>query len=149
MKIEKIDARILGMYFGQKIEFIEDDKFFDIGSIMEINHVVLFSIIEENATGFVLHLRSLKSITEEEVRCIYNLVNGEEWEENPFGDDVNDEDYSPALCRFDWWLDDNDRVIEERWVRIGDSSVWLYLLSKGFDLFDLIDAGLAKEMTQI
>jgi len=30
---------------------------------------------------------------------------------------------------------------------IGSPAVWLHLLSLGFDLFGLIDAGLAKEIT--
>ena len=31
-------------------------------------------------------------------------------------------------------------------VEIGTPAVWLYLLSKGFDLFSLIESGLAKEI---
>lgn len=38
---------------------------------------------------------------------------------------------------------------DELWVReaqIGSPRIWLYLLSKGFDLFGLIEQGLAKSV---
>ena len=144
----EITPQILGMYLGQKIEFVEDQKFFDIGSIMEVNHVVLFSIIEENASGFVLHLRPLSSLTEAEARELFKISRGEEW----------DYEYNSSLasrdrkmgkiwsCLQNWWAGDYEMFAENGNWLVGDPNAWLYLLSKGFDLFGGIEAGWAKEI---
>lgn len=64
------------------------------------------------------HLRRLQSITEEEIETIVDL---------------------------EFRLEKNDII---KAMTIGKPSVWLYLLSRGFDLFGLIDAKLAKEVSE-
>lgn len=63
------------------------------------------------------HLRRLENITEEEIETIGEL---------------------------EFSLKKNGII---KAMTIGKPSVWLYLLSRGFDLFGLIDAGLAKEVS--
>ena len=70
-------------------------------------------------------LRSLDSITEEEVRYLYK---GAECENEKIKD------------LREWIINKSAEQI------LFTPTAWIYLLSKGFDLFGLIEAGLAKEI---
>jgi len=64
------------------------------------------------------HLRRLEGINDEEIEMIGDL---------------------------EFSLEKHDII---KAMTIGKPTVWLFLLSRGFDLFGLIDAGLAKEVSE-
>lgn len=85
-------------------------------------------------------LRPLSDMTEEEAREIYRMDFGSEFEVKDWMEE------NPAL---EWIRGDNEVYREEIDIFIGSPEIWAYLLSRGFDLFGLIEAGLAKDKTKI
>lgn len=88
--------------------------------------------------NIVLHLRPLSSLTEAEARELYEIAKGEPWT------------YSTRKvesCLEYWWSASDEGAFPVQFFQIGTPSVWLHLLSLGFDLLGLIEAGLAKEIT--
>lgn len=142
MKIDKITPQIAALYLGQKASLYWDGEFDREGTMVVIqpedNHTNGLGFITE---GFgvlyyrfedvKLHLRSLESITEEECRELVLAFTGE-----PFPD-VN-------WTAKNWWLSIQKT---SSFNLIASTGILLILLSKGFDLFDLIPSGLAKEST--
>jgi len=140
MKIEKITPQIAALYLGQKCDWlhIETEMFGQrVIDGLTVEHV------REGAFKITPHLRRLESMTEEEAREVYEIRYGETWEKSFH--DINIE-VSPCLENF--WKEYIELYSPEGSLLIGFPDVWLHLLSKGFDLFGLIDAGLAKEITQ-
>jgi hypothetical protein len=135
MKIDKITPQIAALYLGQKC----DSRYLISGisgstrvETLDVSHILLLS---ELTAEIAPHLRRLESITEEEARELYMLATGMVWEKRSTGD-----------CLFNWVFAQKKENIQSIYHCIGIPSAWLYLLSKGFDLFGLIDAGLAKEI---
>ena len=133
--IDKITPQIAAMFLGQKcdVEFLCSDKIdsaFEVGDIWPDStiHGRHLSRVKAGEVKLTPHLRRLESMTEEEAREIIKLYKG------------RDAKLGDNLC--DLW-EKQTCDIEDA---IGSPAVWLYLLSKGFDLFGLIDAGLAKEI---
>ena len=120
--IDKITPQIAALYLGQKCE-----KDWLIGKqgdkLGPIDQGVLYWL-EDSGVLIIPHLRRLESITEDEAKQLYK--------------GCDDDKLKPFL---EWC----------RKIKTGEAlftpTAWLYLLSKGFDLFGLIDAGLAKEIT--
>lgn len=140
MKIEKITPQIAALYIGQMCtvdwpsRFIEETK---------ITHKALVWP-DEDGVIITPHLRRLDSMTEEEAREVYQIENFEVWNTQMY----SQEEPLNGSCLDKWWnILLEDIYIKQSDFRIGTPAVWLYLLSKGFDLFDLIPAGLAKEVT--
>ena len=149
MKIDKITPQIAGMLIGQKAELFWDGQLDRVGTLIEIQRENEGS----NGLGFdtedmgllfypysdaLFLLRSLKSITEQEAREVYEIATGSKWK--PLNNDN-----SPECIAF-WVCSDQQVGATGLKLSLGSPSAWLYLLSKGFDLFGLIDAGLAKEI---
>jgi len=138
MKIETITPQIAALYLGHKCTY--DSKALIHTIETEINARVL-SDMEDGFATVTPHLRRLESMTEEEAREVYKIRYGETWEKSFH--DINLE-VSPCLENF--WKEYIELYSPEGSLLIGFPDVWLHLLSKGFDLFGLIDAGLAKEI---
>lgn len=137
MKIEKITPHIAGMLIGQKAVLFWDGQLDRVGTLVEIQQ----ENERSNGLGFytedmgllfypykdvVFLLRRLESITEEESLGLYRGCRS---------------DNQRIKDHHEWLIAQiNSELI------MFTPSAWLYLLSKGFDLFGLIDAGLAKEI---
>jgi len=151
MKIEKITPQIAGMLIGQKAELFWDGQLDRTGTLIEIqqenegSNGLGFDTEEHGLLWYpykdvVFLLRRLDNITEDEARELYFASNGITWETS----------YGALGYRYDclnnFWLEQEEfyRAGYER--IIGNPAAWLYLLGKGFDLFGLIDSGLAKEI---
>lgn len=140
--IDKITPQIAALYLGQKCEPTGKDSIFlaayyGDGSLVPIIPNFVQEIANDRCE-VILHLRRLESITEDEARELYKVRYLEGW-------CVNDsKDVYPALDCF--WENHSELFTPEKVFLVGHPPTWLYLLSKGFDLFGLIDAGLAKEI---
>lgn len=126
MKQVELTPQILRLYAGQKFT------------------------IQYNGEGYssMPHLRRLSSLTEDEARELFKISRGEEWDYQYNSSLANKERKNGKIwsCLENWWAGDYEMFDENgNWI-IGDPTAWLYLLSKGFDLFGLIEAGLAKEV---
>lgn len=135
--IDKITPQIAALYLGQKCEPTGKDSIFlaayyGDGSLVPIIPNFVQEIANDRCE-VILHLRRLESITEEEARELYHVSEGVEW-----GLD--------SSCLINYWLDYEEDYYQGSDRNIGNPAAWIYLLSKGFDLFGLIDAGLAKEI---
>ena len=147
-KIDKITPQIAALYLGAKCDAfgpkaVEITEYYSKGE----DYLRVFpNFIQEIANGrcdVILHLRRMDSITEQEAREIYEISKGDPWETRMEWMDEDDEDRS-ALRNY--WNNTDEWYTDEKNMEIGRPRVWLYLLSKGFDLFSLIESGLAKEI---
>ena len=84
--------------------------------------------------NIVLHLRPLSSLTEAEARELFLVYYGVEFTQKS----------KTALEWFSMHIEPGSATVLKD--HVGSPAVWLHLLSLGFDLFGLIDAGLAKEI---
>jgi len=98
------------------------------GKVYQFGACKLFEFEEEGYTDFSLVLRRLEDMTEEEAKYI---VDNTLLKQTTMG--KTEKDFAIALA--------------ERWV--ANSSIFVYLLSRSFDLFGLIDAGLAIDAKTI
>lgn len=144
MKIEAITPQIIALYIGQKCDFEREGKT-ATGNILGVfsSGVVRVTLVSESIGNEVEyntrtfeqitpHLRSLDSLTEAEARELYEIETGETW-------------ISAIYCYDEWWNHGGVAHEETYQFLIGSPKTWLHLLSLGFDLFGLIEAGLAKE----
>lgn len=147
------------MLIGQTADLLFDGEFDRTGTLVEIQPETPNS----NGLGFecdkigllfypysdvIFHLRRLESITEEEARELYKISRGEEWdyEYNSYAANRDRGMGKIWSCLENWWMGNYEMFAENGNWLIGDPNAWLYLISKGFDLFGLIDKGLAKEI---
>ena len=147
MKIETLTPQILALYLGQKCEFPSngDIQYGFIGSVNNAGFLTVnWGLIESGKRAcheVTPHLRRLESLTEAEARELYEIKYGEAW-----GVDFERLGMEVESCLERFWKEDIELYAPEGKLLIGSPAVWLYLLSLGFDLFGLIDAGLAKEI---
>lgn len=128
----ELTAQILGMYLDRDCDVINADGESQFSGVISYSGLSYWYL---NFYKVRPHLRRLESITEEECREVFKLVYGTPWD--------NGEN-----CLKDWFLEVFNAFNFGKHLAIGTPSAWLYLLSKGFDLFGLIDAGLAKEVSE-
>lgn len=128
----ELTAQILGMYIGRPCDVLDTDGEFLYTGIFSLPNLDYWT---REMYALRPHLRRLEGITEEECKGLYLSANGTEW------------DRAYECMR---WLDFDDDFGYGSMLGwcIGNPAAWLYLLSRGFDLFGLIDAGLAKEVEQ-
>lgn len=91
-------------------------------------------------------LRPLSSLTEEEARYLYKLHHGVEWEPRP---DWLPDHHPDLSCIDQWWQEDAEFYIPRHSLYIGEPDIWLELIDMGFDLFGLIEAGEAVDVTKV
>lgn len=135
--MEKLTAQIAALYLGQKCFCKYRD---DIGKIAEVTaHGEITISYNDNYDPFFVCtapeikpiLRRPDSLTESEARELYSLRYPlEKWG-------------GRNKCLASWWNEHDEWYIEAKYMNIGVSKSWLKLLSWGFDLFDLIDSGVA------
>lgn len=136
MENKKLTPQIAAMYLGQKstIAILKNTRDFSIGetwsAILKLTHI---EWLEDGRISAKPHLRQLDSITEKEAREIYTLL-------------YPDIDKGYDNCLEDWWYEIDEGYCRNMVRLIGNPKVWLYLLSKGFDLFGLIEAGEAIDI---
>ena len=139
MKIETLTPQIAALYAGQKATRLKNRWDFTLEGVVGSGAYCVDGYVCP-VHNIVLHLRPLSSLTESEARELYEMVAGEKWKQ--IFEKQADE------CLPLWVFDDvEDLDIRGIDLVIGNPTAWLYLLSKGFDLLGLIDAGLAKEIT--
>lgn len=153
--IKEITPQIAGLYLGGKCEITSVPSWYSrtvnqdhrVGAIVPLTTLLLGSIERsETDLTFVLCLRPLESLTESEARELYEIRQGEKWEFRPEWLDDEEPDLS---CLRDWWNGLDEYFVDGSVYMLGSPQVWLKLLSWGFDLFGLIQAGLAKEVTNV
>lgn len=139
--IKEVTPQIAALYLGQRcdIEWLREDEFSGIKKGEAWTDLTIDSgriqwVVSMEAK-IIPHLRRLSSMTEAEAREVYRFV---------FAIDFSTESFFESAKE---WLSHKDDPINDNInLVIGIPSAWLYLLSKGYDLFGLIDAGLAKEV---
>jgi hypothetical protein len=140
MKIETLTPKIAALHLGQQCNVIYNAQI--IGpSIRKIDCDVIHWL-ESGSIEILPHLRRMDSLTEAEARELYEIKYGEAW-----GVDFERLGMEVESCLERFWKEDIELYAPEGKLLIGSPAVWLHLLSLGFDLFGLIDAGLAKEIT--
>lgn len=130
-KVE-LTPQILRMYVGRDCQVTHNV----IYETSQIDEVLLIAHNAKNAK-VIPHLRPLSSITEDEANEFWKVSNVGDFAPNPI--DGIDQD-TPLQ-----WFE----AFYSRWGvlhTVYTAPEFLYLLSKGFDLFGLIEAGLAKEV---
>ena len=136
MKVDKITPQIAALYLGQKWEVSKQPIFWDRDDLSTIPATITGTVVSYlglySAFEITPHLRRLESITEEEAIHIHDLVIG-----FPYAGIIPCKEW---ICLA--WSGESSFYQDA----IGYPAAWLYLLSKGFDLFGLIDSGLAKEI---
>ncbi len=146
MKIETLTPQIAAMYLGQKCDAVwvtgslkgHIVKTGDNQGITPTMVSLMYPDQIANQLEIAPHLRRLESMTESEARELYEIAHGEAWTYSP---------HDSEPCLSGWWEKTVMGTLRQSTFSIGSPAVWLYLLSKGFDLLGLIDAGLAKEIT--
>jgi len=139
MKIETLTPQIAALYAGQKATRLKNRWDFTLEGVVGSGAYCVDGYVCP-VHNIVMHLRPLSSLTEAEALELYEMVTGEKWKQ--IFEKQADE------CLPLWVFDDvEDLDIRGIDLVIGNPTAWLYLLSKGFDLLGLIDAGLAKEIT--
>lgn len=139
MKIETLTPQILALYLGQKCEFPSngDIQYGFIGSVNNAGFLTVnWGLIESGKRAcheVTPHLRRLESLTEAEARELYEVYYGIVYVGTKWA----------ALEWFSLHIEPASATVLKD--HIGSPAAWLHLLSLGFDLFGLIDAGLAKE----
>jgi len=150
-KIEKITPQIAALYLGAKCEYPDHEGNKTIATLTGVASDGLETTYKRKKNGVCgdiigweqkseyqkcfagvvkLHLRRLETITEQEAREVYKAAQGVT------------SSWPSALT---WWNNPTGNDYRNSEIEIGTPAVWLYLLGKGFDLFGLIDAGLAIE----
>lgn len=135
MKIETLTPQIAALYAGQKATRLKNRWDFTLEGVVGSGAYCVDGYVCP-VHNIVLHLRPLSSLTESEARELYTLASGMIWEK-----------VSNQPCLDNWWNRTTEECFKKTWHCIGIPAVWLHLLSKGFDIFGLIDEGLAKEIT--
>lgn len=168
MKIETLTPQICGLLLGQtanlywknesgQLEFERAGILISIKPKTEGQHPLVFQCgngLSQRELAYdyrevVFRLRRLESLTESEARELYEISRGEKWdyEYNSYAANRDRGMGKIWSCLENWWMGNYEMFAENGDWLIGDPNVWLNLLSKGFDLLGLIDAGLAKEVT--
>ncbi len=149
MKIKKIDSRIAALYLWSSIlveferqgsvyfgELVGCDAYSITLKNVQGDHSCRSDYRVFNEEGLAPYLRRLESITDEEARELCEIFYGEPvrekigWSHLDFLFQSVEGVSGPVIGSF-----------------IGSPAVWLKLLEWGFDLFGLVDAGLAKDVS--
>lgn len=136
--MKKLTPQVLALYLGQKCETKTGDSIIvgvNRAGVVEIRRISDGVFLTWWVDDIKPILRPLSSLTENEARELYELKNGESFDDES--------------C-LHWWSKDKDEwYTTESKFCVGFPLVWLKLLSIGFDLFGLIDNGLALDATKM
>ena len=127
----ELTAQILGMYVGQVCDVLDTDGNFRYTVLISLDNLEYWT---PGVYALRPYLRRLESITNKEANELHKIFYGRCFSGvNPVKDWI--------MFKFPG----ESNLMQDA---IGKPAAWLYLLSKGFDLFGLIDAGLAKEVSE-
>lgn len=133
----KIPANILALYTGQRciITCKQGSAPIGPGSAVIVDTVSPSTayFMESGNHEVTIYLRRISSITEGEAADLHEIRFGTR-------------EVKHWHSAIHWWHDFSCDELYVRQTMIGNPYVWAYLLEKGFDLFGLIDKGLAKEI---
>ncbi len=129
----ELTAQILWLYIGRPCHI--ENTLLDFSN--DHNGIITPDNVIGHINGecvIVPHLRRLESITNKEANELHRFFYGR--------------DFAGVNPVKDWIMFKFPGESNLMQDAIGKPAAWLYLLSKGFDLFGLIDAGLAKEVSE-
>jgi hypothetical protein len=135
-KVE-LTKQILRLYVGREATIYRGDIYVHV---LEIKNVDIFLL---DSYRYIPHLRRLSSITEEEANEFWELTNDREFSK-PYSDDFYDLTEYKTVS--EWF-----NAFYGKWGVLHtfyNASEFLYLTGRGFDLFGLIEAGLANEVSE-
>ncbi len=135
-KVE-LTKQILRLYVGREATIYRGDIYVHV---LEIKNVDIFLL---DSYRYIPHLRRLSSITEEEANEFWELTNDREFSK-PYSDDFYDLTEYKTVS--EWF-----NAFYGKWGVLQtfyNASEFLYLTGRGFDLFGLIEAGLANEVSE-
>lgn len=136
--MEKFTPQIAALYLGQKCKTKYGDGFIDgvfSSGKITVQHPQSMSILPADEIKPVL--RRLDSLTESEARELYQVCY------------PSDAELDAESFLGDWWNGYDEWYVKTKYFIFGKPSAWLKLLSWGFDLFGLIDSGLAIDAETI
>lgn len=142
MKKAELTPQILRLYVGKMCTLV--------GLTSQWDAIITDLNVEYLADGYTVipHLRKLSSLTEQEACELFKISRNEDWDYNYNSSLANrDRQMGKAWsCLENWWDGDYEMYAENgNWI-LGEPYAWLKLLEWGFDLFGLIEVGLAKEV---
>ena len=142
MKIESITPQIAALYLGQKCTVTGNNSailsaYYGDGESVTIIPNFLQELVNGRCEA-VLHLRPLSTITEVEAREVYLAFYGVPYKQ--------EKSFSKISCVGFWGMNVEGVVGSIISGHIGSPAIWLKLLEMGFDMFGLIESGLAKEI---
>lgn len=139
----ELTPQIAAMYLGCEVDVAnQPEQIPKVGVLSAVRSDGTCSLLfpRVKGLGITIHakdatliLRRLQNITEDEAKALYLIRYPNE--------------APPANTLHDWWNEFDEFYIPQRIISCGRPEIWLHLLSKHFDLFGLIDAGLAVEKT--
>lgn len=139
----KLTAQDLALYYRGQAKLISRAEklesfhgFAHVGQIVAIDSILLASV-EQGLYVVEPILRPLSDMTETEARAVW---------EKCYGDDFGD---GECLLHLIATVDADERNDSEFDVLLGYPDGWRYLLSRHFDVFGWIPAGLAIDKTKI
>jgi|688.fasta_scaffold1181685_2 hypothetical protein len=135
-KVE-LTKQILRLYVGREATIYRGDIYVHV---LEIKNVDIFLL---DSYRYIPHLRRLSSITEDEANEFWELTNDREFSK-PYSDDFYDLTEYKTVS--EWF-----NAFYGKWGVLQtfyNASEFLYLTGRGFDLFGLIEAGLANEVSE-
>lgn len=139
----KLTAQDLALYYRGQAKLISRAEKLDsfhgfahVGQIVVIDSILLASV-EQGLYEVKPILRPLSDMTEDEARSVWGKC---------YGDDFGD---GECLLHLIATVDSDERNDSEFDVLLGYPDGWRYLLSRHFDLFGWIEAGLAIDKTKI
>jgi hypothetical protein len=141
MKQVELTEQILRLYVGRKCTILSQSgyKMF----VRDIDNGVFWEFEPFEFDRITPHLRRLSSITEEEANEFWALTNDRDFSK-PYSDNFYDlTEYKTVSEWFNAFYGKYG-VLQTFY----NASEFLYLTGKGFDLFGLIEAGLAKEVSE-
>jgi hypothetical protein len=140
---KKLTAQDLALYYRGQAKLISRAEKLDsfhgfahVGQIVVIDSILLASV-EQGLYEVKPILRPLSDMTEDEARSVWGKC---------YGDDFGD---GECLLHLIATVDSDERNDSEFDVLLGYPDGWRYLLSRHFDLFGWIEAGLAIDKTKI
>lgn len=128
----ELTAQILGMYIGRRANIELKNYYTALDSDVVTPALVGYFLLGD--ADVTPHLRRLESITNKEANELHMFFYGR--------------GFSGVNQVKDWIFFKFPSESNLMQDAIGHPAAWLYLLSKGFDLFGLIDAGLAEDVSE-
>ena len=136
--MKKLTPQVLALYLGQKCETphgIGELKIASANGECSFKLANYHNWIDCHTSEIKPILRPLSSLTESEARDLYEIKFGFK--------------YDGENCTEEYWQDFDSGLDTMLSYSVGNTKIWLKLFYWGFDLFSLIDNGLAIDATKM